>query len=300
MSEAVTLPFIRCVTCGSVLGGKLNKFERLVGAGLHPGEALNQLGLYRACCRINTINPIVIPTLESEQPYGSLAEGPMEEYQRSLIERTRNLSIVEPEETTTQGALGMINASSATVPSERPPRIYRSDLTPSRERDLATFYPAAKCVRIAPKISTTPKVVEVATVSPTTPPTVPLTVPSISSTSTFTTSPIPSSLPVPRIQQGPPITTVSTTGVVKTTPMLAPLVPQPIVPRQPTYQPPTTNQSQSDVYQPPPEVFQPAFGTPAPEPSLPGIPLPSIEPLPPASVDVDDLPSLPSLTQIDL
>lgn len=41
---------IRCLTCGKVIGNKWDKFQQLIKT-VTPGEACDQLGLERYCCR---------------------------------------------------------------------------------------------------------------------------------------------------------------------------------------------------------------------------------------------------------
>ncbi len=41
---------VRCFTCGKVVGNKWDKFQQLTKT-VKPGEACNQLGLERYCCR---------------------------------------------------------------------------------------------------------------------------------------------------------------------------------------------------------------------------------------------------------
>ena len=51
------LPAVRCITCGKVIGNKLEKYNELVESGVKIEHALNQLGLTRPCCRIRLRNP---------------------------------------------------------------------------------------------------------------------------------------------------------------------------------------------------------------------------------------------------
>ncbi len=43
---------VRCFTCGKVVGNKWDKFQQLIKTKtVKPGEACDQLGLERYCCR---------------------------------------------------------------------------------------------------------------------------------------------------------------------------------------------------------------------------------------------------------
>ncbi|GBF08704.1 DNA-directed RNA polymerase subunit N [Aeropyrum pernix] len=45
------LPPVRCFTCGRPLGHLWPRFRELVASGKTPGEALDELGVDRYCCR---------------------------------------------------------------------------------------------------------------------------------------------------------------------------------------------------------------------------------------------------------
>ncbi|MEE8232330.1 MAG: DNA-directed RNA polymerase subunit N [Thermoplasmata archaeon] len=42
---------VRCFTCGKVIGSSWEKYLRALDAGENPGDALDELGLERYCCR---------------------------------------------------------------------------------------------------------------------------------------------------------------------------------------------------------------------------------------------------------
>ncbi|MHA1840287.1 MAG: DNA-directed RNA polymerase subunit N [Candidatus Ranarchaeia archaeon] len=42
---------VRCFTCGKVIADKYLQFQEALKAGKSPGEALDDLGLTRYCCR---------------------------------------------------------------------------------------------------------------------------------------------------------------------------------------------------------------------------------------------------------
>lgn len=42
---------VRCFTCGKVIGHLWFKYKELIQNGKSPKEALDELGLERACCR---------------------------------------------------------------------------------------------------------------------------------------------------------------------------------------------------------------------------------------------------------
>lgn len=56
-----TLPHVACFSCGKRIGAYEDKFNRLVESGLTRGEALDQLGITRVCCRTNMLSPAVLP-----------------------------------------------------------------------------------------------------------------------------------------------------------------------------------------------------------------------------------------------
>ncbi len=45
------LPPVRCFTCGAPLGHLWEEFQRRVRAGEDPSKVLDDLGVYRYCCR---------------------------------------------------------------------------------------------------------------------------------------------------------------------------------------------------------------------------------------------------------
>ena len=42
---------VRCFTCGKVIGSSWEKYLQALDAGENPGDALDELGLERYCCR---------------------------------------------------------------------------------------------------------------------------------------------------------------------------------------------------------------------------------------------------------
>ncbi|MCE4603838.1 MAG: DNA-directed RNA polymerase subunit N [Aeropyrum sp.] len=45
------LPPVRCFTCGRPIGHLWPRFKELVESGKKPGDALDELGVTRYCCR---------------------------------------------------------------------------------------------------------------------------------------------------------------------------------------------------------------------------------------------------------
>lgn len=48
---------IRCVTCGKVVANLWEKYKKLLSTGVRPGDAMDQLGLTRYCCRRTMMSP---------------------------------------------------------------------------------------------------------------------------------------------------------------------------------------------------------------------------------------------------
>jgi len=42
---------VRCISCGTPVGGKWEKFKEEVGRGKSAGKVMDELGLTRYCCR---------------------------------------------------------------------------------------------------------------------------------------------------------------------------------------------------------------------------------------------------------
>jgi DNA-directed RNA polymerase I, II, and III subunit RPABC5 len=42
---------VRCFTCNKVIGHKWKEYQNMLGEGITPGEALDQIGFKRYCCR---------------------------------------------------------------------------------------------------------------------------------------------------------------------------------------------------------------------------------------------------------
>ena len=51
---------VRCFSCGNVIGDKWEPFTRRVAAGESPQEVLDDLGLFRYCCRRMIISHVEI------------------------------------------------------------------------------------------------------------------------------------------------------------------------------------------------------------------------------------------------
>lgn len=59
---------VRCYRCKKVIGNKQTQYESLINQGVHPGDAMTQLGMTRYCCRYNIMSPAVLPMgLQVEQ-----------------------------------------------------------------------------------------------------------------------------------------------------------------------------------------------------------------------------------------
>ncbi|MGC9071905.1 MAG: DNA-directed RNA polymerase subunit N [Acidilobus sp.] len=53
------LPPVRCLTCGAPLGHLWEEFQRRVRAGEDPEKVLDDLGVYRYCCRRTLYTSVV-------------------------------------------------------------------------------------------------------------------------------------------------------------------------------------------------------------------------------------------------
>lgn len=126
MSSIILFP-IRCYSCNFVLGYKQYPFEQLISEGFTPGDAMDVLGIFRLCCRMNVLSPAVIP-------FGGDNEELLE-----LEHRLRNLSVEHRRETSTSAPLlAMQNPQSVQgVPSQ----------SGEESISLSTEYPAARTVR---------------------------------------------------------------------------------------------------------------------------------------------------------
>ena len=54
------LPPIRCITCNKILGNLWKDYEAMLEKGISIEEALNNLSLYRPCCRLRLRNPFKV------------------------------------------------------------------------------------------------------------------------------------------------------------------------------------------------------------------------------------------------
>ena len=61
------LPHVRCIGCGYPISWKWNQYQELLGSGVSPEEALNQVGLTRYCCRMWMQSPFKIPVHSERQ-----------------------------------------------------------------------------------------------------------------------------------------------------------------------------------------------------------------------------------------
>jgi len=61
------LVHVRCVTCGKVIGNKWKSYKEKLSRGVHPGKALDELGLRKYCCRMRLFNPAKIPSRFDKQ-----------------------------------------------------------------------------------------------------------------------------------------------------------------------------------------------------------------------------------------
>ena len=50
----------RCY-CGFEIGKYHESYENLIKNGVHPGKALDQLGIKKICCRIKFLSPVISP-----------------------------------------------------------------------------------------------------------------------------------------------------------------------------------------------------------------------------------------------
>ena len=58
---AEELPHVRCISCGTVLGHKWERYQDLLSRGIKIETALSMLGLKKYCCRYRMMNPIKVP-----------------------------------------------------------------------------------------------------------------------------------------------------------------------------------------------------------------------------------------------
>jgi DNA-directed RNA polymerase subunit N (RpoN/RPB10) len=58
------LPFIRCYSCGKVIGNLHEKYKKMLGQNMSPAEIFEALDLKRSCCRLRLANPSIIATAE--------------------------------------------------------------------------------------------------------------------------------------------------------------------------------------------------------------------------------------------
>lgn len=61
MSLDIQLPLVRCYTCKKPIGALARSYNELIAAGQTPSQALDQLGAVRYCCRVNLLNPPLLP-----------------------------------------------------------------------------------------------------------------------------------------------------------------------------------------------------------------------------------------------
>lgn len=57
MEEMLKLPFVKCLSCGKVIGQLRETYKSLTDGGTKPSQAFEQLGLTRQCCKMNLANP---------------------------------------------------------------------------------------------------------------------------------------------------------------------------------------------------------------------------------------------------
>lgn len=73
--DAIVLPFVRCPTCGKVIGGLYDPFVRKIRSGKPVEDAFRELGIRRMCCRISMMNPAVLPAGLQVQTEAEVSEG---------------------------------------------------------------------------------------------------------------------------------------------------------------------------------------------------------------------------------
>lgn len=108
-----TLPFIRCTSCGKVIAAQTQAFKDMIlGEMFRTGlprekinpsfveQTFNKLGLLRPCCRINVVNPILLPigglvTSELDQIRSSISSSyyPSEIPSGGIAARMRDLKL---------------------------------------------------------------------------------------------------------------------------------------------------------------------------------------------------------------
>lgn len=101
MEEFLKLPFVRCFTCGKVLGYMRRKYKSLTDGGILPPQAFEQLGLTRQCCKMNLANPAQIAP-------GLLYNNPRQE---------KSIKFASTDAARLLGDLSVSNESGATISS---------------------------------------------------------------------------------------------------------------------------------------------------------------------------------------
>ncbi len=81
LQELQTLFPVRCYTCGKVIGQYQIFYEEQIKAGRTPKEIMDQLGVTRYCCRMNMLNPAILPMGGFTELDKSLLEDPPHEKQ---------------------------------------------------------------------------------------------------------------------------------------------------------------------------------------------------------------------------
>jgi DNA-directed RNA polymerase subunit N (RpoN/RPB10) len=61
MEDLYTISFVRCQSCGKVLGDKEERLNDLINDGVPADTAMWRLGISRICCRMSMMSPIMLP-----------------------------------------------------------------------------------------------------------------------------------------------------------------------------------------------------------------------------------------------
>lgn len=135
-----TMGHVRCLGCGKVLGRMHDRYYNKIAQGIHPGQAMTELGLTRQCCRMWMLSPFSVPIKSSTPDVIGVEEdltiatgpsqisGSLQIMQNSTqysgiepqqINQPSTQQIIQPEET---GGIGLMPIPVVSVPSLDQPK----------------------------------------------------------------------------------------------------------------------------------------------------------------------------------